>query len=341
MAATRTVDRFSLNATQVVGYGRLSAALVATPGGRARRQAGRGDTAAQGIQPVDRRAVSDERRTQPREARLLVPWPVEPWCDTGDDMGGLGDAIGEARIVPYVARHSPGATLAVRRPLVRLFSRLGLPVVAFADVDPAAYQTGGSLTAFLSPGVRLPRFDEMALPPLWADPSIRLGGAQARLRVGLCWHGSGGGRSAVGIDDDPRCIRPEVLRPLVELPTVEWVGLQLADHSRDLPIQGLPDVGVCDFADTAGILKQLDLVITIDTSIAHVAGNLGVPTWLLLQSPQSPGWDGGRWDCTPPLYETVRQFRQPTPGDWTSVVGRIAAELAAFRARSRCREPGV
>lgn len=251
---------------------------------------------------------------------MLAPW-----------RGGLGDAIQGARIIPYIAPHCPDATLAVRRPLVRLFGSLGLAVVAWRDVDPADYPggIGTNECAFLPAGVRLPHFEHMALPTLWVDEDVRFLPDPARLHVGLCWHGSGGGRSAIGLDDDPRCVPPALLRPLLELAGVQWVGLQLADHARELPIPGLDSLGVRDFADTAGLLRQLDVVVTIDTSVAHLCGVLGVPTWLLLVSSQHPTFDGGRWNQTPPLYPTVRQFRQSMPGDWAGLMDQVAVELAA------------
>jgi hypothetical protein len=249
---------------------------------------------------------------------LLVPWPGEI---------GYGDAIENARLVPVVAAHSvPGTTLGVRRALVRLFSGLGMPVVEQESLNRSG---SGCLTAGVRPGTRLPSFDDLPFPaPLWTDPGFRQVPlpADARLRVGLCWHGSGGGRSSICLDDDFRCVPPAQLRPLLDVPDVAWIGLQLADHARALPIPGLDTLSVRDFADTAGLMQQLDLVITIDTSVAHLAGNLCVPTWLLLISPQARGWDG-RWSRTPPLYATVRQFRQPAPGDWTSVVAQVREEL--------------
>jgi len=81
-----------------------------------------------------------------------------------------------------------------------------------------------------------------------------------------------------------------------------------------------------DFADTAALLSNLDLVITVDTAVAHLAGALGKPVWVLL--PFAPDWRWllGREDS--PWYPTMRLFRRPTAGDWDSVVARVAAQLA-------------
>ena len=83
-----------------------------------------------------------------------------------------------------------------------------------------------------------------------------------------------------------------------------------------------------DFTETAALLRCLDLVITVDTSVAHLAGALGCPTWILL--PHHPDW---RWLLDrddSPWYPTVRLFRQPKPRDYDSVVDRVSAELTAM-----------
>jgi len=260
-----------------------------------------------------------------------------------------GDVLERIRIVsaiaPDVAEHAPEAPLIVPASLVRLFSRLGVTIepgdlgfapdaidrlVSLLPLVPAPEHCEGCVRP-----VALPRFDDLALPVLWADERIVLDRDPPRLLIGLCWHGSGGGRSAVGLDDDPRCIPVELLRPLLAVPGLQFVALQQADWApalRALPeSEGIPDLaglGVQDWADTAGIIQQLDLVITIDSAVAHLAGNLGAPTWLLLISPRHPAWDQGRWGRQPPLYPAVRQIRQPEPGDWASVVTQLCSEVA-------------
>lgn len=252
--------------------------------------------------------------------RLCAPWAGL----------GFGDAIGNARIVPYIAQEAPADTvLAVQPELVRLFSQLGFPVVSLPDVNPADYP--GGFYGGYSGGMH---FDKMPLPPLWADTRIVLPRTPGRLLAGLCWQGSGGGRSAVGLDDDPRCIQVEHLLPLLQKAGVDWVALQMADRTpelRALPgfenVAGLDTYGVSDFADTAGILKQLDLVITVDTSIVHLAGSLGRKTWLLLRHEKHPIFDHGRWSIVPPLYPTVRQFRQTIGNDVRELIARVGTEL--------------
>jgi len=80
-----------------------------------------------------------------------------------------------------------------------------------------------------------------------------------------------------------------------------------------------------DFADTAALLNQLDLLITVDTSVAHLAGALGVPVWLMLRYSPDYRWLLGRTDS--PWYPTMRLYRQPSPGDWDSVIEAVRRDL--------------
>ena len=96
----------------------------------------------------------------------------------------------------------------------------------------------------------------------------------------------------------------------------------------DLRVQDL-DPHLHDYGDTAMVIDQFDLLITVDTSVAHIAGALGKPVWTLL--PYVPDW---RWQLageTTPWYPTMRLFRRTHPGDWTEVMGRVAQALAAWR----------
>jgi hypothetical protein len=113
--------------------------------------------------------------------------------------------------------------------------------------------------------------------------------------------------------------------PLGSLPGAALVHLQYgAAAPPGLAALDLgPEVG--DFADTAGLVEELDLVITVDTSMVHLAGALGKPTWLLL--PYAPDWRWLRDRSDSPWYPSVRIFRQPRPGDWAAVMAEAAAAL--------------
>ncbi|HEY0835854.1 MAG TPA: glycosyltransferase family 9 protein, partial [Azospirillum sp.] len=128
------------------------------------------------------------------------------------------------------------------------------------------------------------------------------------------------------------------LRPLLDTAGVRFFGLQLGDGRRDLDGAALPasftDLGpdIGDFADTAAILATLDLLITSDTGVAHLAGALGRPAWVLL--PFVPAWRWGLSGTASAWYPSVRLYRQPAPGDWATPVARVAADLAR-RAQGR------
>ena len=112
-----------------------------------------------------------------------------------------------------------------------------------------------------------------------------------------------------------------------ELRDVEFVSLQMAPAARPekLPlIDAAP--WLTDFTVTAAVLADTDLVIAVDTAVAHLAGAMGRPTWLLLPHVADWRWLKGRSDS--PWYPSLRLFRQPQPGDWTSVVDRIADQAA-------------
>lgn len=153
------------------------------------------------------------------------------------------------------------------------------------------------------------------------------------LRVGLVWRGS---------NADLRSLPLAALEPLGRLPGLRLIGLQKAaepPHPFDRVPPGLAveqpgpgfDAGPDGFLDTAAVMMSLDLVLTIDTAAAHLAGALGVPAWVML--PFVPDW---RWLLEredTPWYPTLRLFRQPAPGDWASVVARVADALEALAAR--------
>jgi hypothetical protein len=128
----------------------------------------------------------------------------------------------------------------------------------------------------------------------------------------------------------------ERLTPLLAQPDVDFVSLQRdvretdAAALRNATAVLRPDLDQADFADTAAIIETLDLVIAVDTAVAHLTGALRKPLWLLL--PYSPDW---RWmlECDDSSwYPGARLFRQPRIGDWDSVIGRIAEGLASFAA---------
>jgi len=150
----------------------------------------------------------------------------------------------------------------------------------------------------------------------------------ARLRVGIAWSGNPNPDSA----NDRRACRLEDFAALGAIDGVAWFSLQKGrdEERRSCGSLSLDPLGaeIGDFADTAAILTELDLVISIDTAIVHLAGSMGKPVWTLL--PFAPDW---RWLLErgdSPWYPTMRLFRQPRAGDWTSVFAQVAHNLRAL-----------
>jgi hypothetical protein len=167
-----------------------------------------------------------------------------------------------------------------------------------------------------------------ASEPLIAKWRSRLDGVPAPY-VALAWSGR-----ATHVNDRNRSLSLSQLEPLLEADDVRFVGIQrelrpadaekLAREPRIAHLGGELD----DFANTAAVLALADLVICVDTSVAHVAGALGRPAWVLL--PFQPDW---RWTLdgeTSPWYPGMRLFRQSAPGDWTSVIARVGEQLALW-----------
>jgi tetratricopeptide (TPR) repeat protein len=201
---------------------------------------------------------------------------------------------------------------------------LGLPALVEPAPDPAAN----------------------AEPYLKADPGKaaawrdRLKGLPG-LRVGLVW--AGGKRAdqpVMGLVDGRRSMALSTLAPLAGVAGVSWISLQkgppAAEARRPPPGLDLHDftAELGDFAETAALVEALDLVISVDTAVAHLAGALGKPVWLLNRFDSCWRWPTARSDS--PWYPTLTQFRQPRPGDWPSVVGEVAEALARAAA-----EPGA
>lgn len=226
----------------------------------------------------------------PLEGRRLLVWPEQ----------GLGDEIQMARYVPLLRAAGP-VTLACSPPLARLFEQLGVAI--FPRTDGAAppptdlYVRNFSLPALLGTSLE-------TIPPA---PYLHAPSDPKRGGVGFVWRGD-----PTHANDARRSLpSPQLLAPLAEV--AELVDLQTPRG---------------DFLDTAARIQALDLVITVDTSMAHLAGALGVPCWVMLPGHGTDWrWLRGRTDS--PWYPSLRLYRQTTPGDWSDVVARMRADLAA------------
>jgi len=238
---------------------------------------------------------------------------------------GLGDTLQFCRYAPLIEAGAK-VVLEVQAPLVRLLSRMPgvAQIVARGEALPSFDLHCPLMSLPRAFGTRLETIP--AAPYLAAEPADaamwreRLSGLVG-LKVGLVWAGEPrAGFADLEAIDARRSMALATLGPLAEAPGVSFVSLQkgksatqaavpppamsLVDHTADLK----------DFADTAALIDNLDLVISVDTSVAHLAGGMGKPVWLLNRFDTCWRWLLDRDDS--PWYPTLRQFRQPSPGDW-------------------------
>ncbi len=249
---------------------------------------------------------------------------------------GFGDSFQFCRFIPLIAE------------------RGGRVILEAPYVAQDVLGTVGEFESIISPGNPLPLYDYhipmMSLPgtfettidtipspgaylsvPVGAEIAWRekLKSAAGKKRVGIVWKGnsehSGNLWRSPGL---------EVFRSLLTLEHVEFYSLQKDDGEKDLHDAGL-SAQVVDlhsqlntFSDTAAVIDQLDLVITPDTSVAHLSGALGCPTWIMLPHVAEWRWGIGREDS--PWYPDARLFRQSTSGDWERVISKIRDELQQF-----------
>ena len=244
---------------------------------------------------------------------------------------GLGDTLQFFRYVPLVAKRGGHVVLQVQPRLGRLLagSRRGKEIVTKADLP--------TNIDYQCPLPSLPFIFETELATIPSHvPYLTLDANEVErwsnrvtssgLRVGLSWAGD-----PRHIRDRHRSIPLESFQPLLQLRRASFFSLQRGDAAsqiQDLP-GGLAIVDLeaeCnDFAETAAAIAVLDLIITVDTSIAHLAGALGKEVWILLS--YVPDW---RWlleGDRSPWYPTARLFRQPGPGDWKAVIEQVSTEL--------------
>ena len=165
----------------------------------------------------------------------------------------------------------------------------------------------------------------IGLPPQPFDAWGQRLGAREGFRVGLVWAGS-----PKNPNDRNRSIASELFRLLVEAPGVSAFSLMVGRDGEASRVfgDGVVDLKeyLTDFSETAAAIANMDLVISVDTAVAHVAGALGVPVWTLLPYTAYWLWMLERDDT--PWYPSMRLFRQEKRKEWASVLERVAAELA-------------
>ena len=267
--------------------------------------------------------------SSPSRSGKVNPWKVREFCFTAEQ--GLGDTLQFVRYVPLVAARGGKVILEVQPRLHRLLAQTpGAAEVICRDEALPEFDWQCPLLSL--PLALCTEFDTIPaqIPYLYPDPvqvevwKQRLPGDS--LRIGLAWAGS-----PLHPHERWRSIPLEQLAPLTKLEGTRFYSLQMGAPAGQVQQLGarvhLVDLQSeqKDFADTAAIVANLDLVISIDTSVAHLAGAMGKPVWVLLSKSSDWRWFLDRDDS--PWYPTARLFRQSTLGDWQDVVTRVEREL--------------
>lgn len=258
---------------------------------------------------------------------------------------GLGDIMQFIRYAQLLHQH--GATVLVQtpQPLIALFS--------LCDYIDTVVPVGDPLPPHDAqvPIMSLPIIFDTHLnsipnttPYLYADPTLedewrsKLAD-DPNFKIGLCWQAK-----KIFLEDHPftrRSVPLELFQPLSELKGVSLYSLQCGDGSEQVTQQSFTihefgpnfDKDHGAFMDTAAVMKNLDLVISVDTSPIHLASALNVPTWVLLPFSNEWRWLEQRTDT--PWYQTIRLFRQPTPNSWPSVIATITQEVTDLIQKQR------
>ena len=260
---------------------------------------------------------------EPEGRRILL------YCEQG-----LGDAIQFVRYAPLLAERGATVIVEARPELVKLFQSLQSveQIVTPDDELPDIDVYRGLMS--------MPMISGTVVETVPADvPYLRADRTQVKrwrriidpggLRIGLAWAGAAGYGA-----DKVRSIPLEILAPLAQVPDVRFYSLQKGEAASQahLPPPGMKLIDLSaelnDFSDTAAAIENLDLLISVDTAVGHLAGALNKQVWLMI--PFSPDW---RWMLDredSPWYPTMRLFRQKTLGDWAEVVGRVTDALRQF-----------
>ncbi|HLH12529.1 MAG TPA: tetratricopeptide repeat-containing glycosyltransferase family protein [Methylovirgula sp.] len=274
--------------------------------------------------------------------KAKLEFPIPEWrgtLESGEkvivyDEQGFGDTIQFCRYLPLIAKAGVDLTFFCRSSLLRLMR--GLDIRCVNDLGPD--EKFDSQIALVSlPRVLKTRLDCVPSPVPYLSPEPELVETWARrlkggeFKIGLCWHGNPDLRA-----DPGRSIPLALFKPLAR-DGVRLVSLQRRDGLDELKsvpfeIETLGedfDAGPDAFVDTAAVMQNLDLIVSCDTSVAHVAGALGRPVFVLLK--QVPDW---RWLLEredSPWYPTMRLFRQKARDNWSEAIARVGAAIDRMR----------
>jgi tetratricopeptide (TPR) repeat protein len=272
---------------------------------------------------------------------LAQPWPAPAWTDdlpagsrvlVWNDQG-MGDAIQYMRLTAQLADKGYRVLVLVQEQLKSLAASAPGVEAAFGPEDPPQ-----AVDAHV-PLCSLPHVLGWAPHDAWTGPYLRSSkkvplpftAAGRSKRIGLVWAGN-----PTHANDANRSMRLADFQPLLDRPGVTWFSLQLGKGPSELSasrfagrVHDLSSL-LTDFSATAAVMTELDLLISVDTAAAHLAGALGRPTWILLPAIGSD-WRWGIAGETTAWYPSVRLFRQRRAGDWAPTIAEMAALLAAAR----------
>ena len=270
---------------------------------------------------------------------------------------GLGDTIQFCRYAALVAARGGFPVLQVQAPVERLMRSLALVQAGRAETALQGAGNGASgnglsfdlecpllsLPAVFGTTPETVPWQGAYLGAEWelvlrakaklatcAAQIVKQGVGRGGLRVGVAWAGNPRYKA-----DTQRSMNVKTLSPLLRMSGVDWVSLQ-----KGLPAEQISELDrdIClldgsaedrDLADTAALVATLDLVITTDTCIAHLAGAMAKPVWILL--PHLADWRWGNEGGTTPWYPTARLYRQAAAGDWLGLLGRVREDLDAWK----------
>jgi tetratricopeptide (TPR) repeat protein len=277
------------------------------------------------------------------------PYPQPLWLGKENIAGktmflhweqGLGDTIQFIRYVKFVRAMGAKVIVSVQDPLLRLLKQMD-PNIEFlgSDTSPDLFEHHCSLMSLpLALGTTVETIPsepfylqaDKELSAHWEARLSQLNG----LRVGLVWAGGKRDRRDATVTDSRRSIPLATYAPLASVPNVSFISLQKGPPSAEarMPPEGMIlhdwTDDLLDFLDTAALIDGLDLVISVDTAVAHLAGALGKPVWVLNRSDTCWRWLLDRADS--PWYASLRLFRQREMGNWSQVIEEVTRELQSL-----------
>jgi tetratricopeptide (TPR) repeat protein len=285
---------------------------------------------------------------------------VEPRWDGSDLQGktilihaeqGLGDTFQFIRYAKMIKEKNGTVIVAVQKPLVTLMKLCKhIDQVICVDDTPPHFDVQASLLSL--PHILKSRIDTIPteIPYLYADEKLvatwqKKLAADKNFKIGVCWQGNDNyATPLLRTTVAQKSVHPKELEPLCRIPGVSIYSLQKVsgtEQLKEIPstmniisFDGDFDQSNGRFMDTAAVIKNLDLIITVDTSICHLSSGLGVPTWIMLPNPADWRWMIDR-DDSPWYPQVTKLYKQPTPGDWQSMIRDIATDLTHYIAQHK------